>query len=55
MRAYRGGIALLGIVLVGLGLAMIGEAALRGAPVGALVGVLFVAAGGGRLYLLRRR
>ncbi len=52
---YRNGIALLSVVLVCLGATLLVQAALARRPGGLLVGVLFVAAGAGRLYLLRRR
>jgi hypothetical protein len=52
---YRGSIRLLSAALVVLGLAMIVVTAVRGGGIGLLLGVLFVAAGAGRLHLLRRR
>lgn len=52
---YRNGTLLLALLMVALGLVLLGQAAVYGRPVGVLVGVLFLAAGGGRLYLLRRR
>lgn len=56
MSAYRAGVAALAMVLVGLGVAIVVVTAVRGgAGVGSLIGVLFVLAGLGRLYLLRRR
>ena len=39
----------------GLGIALIVETAVNGGGVGYLIGLLFVALGAGRLYLLRRR
>lgn len=50
--------ALLQVALIGLGIAMIVRAFSAGGgvlAVGVLVGVLFVAAGAGRLWLERRR
>jgi uncharacterized membrane protein HdeD (DUF308 family) len=45
-----------GLVSIGLGLALIVETAMRGGgTVGFLLGVLFLALGIGRLYLLRHR
>jgi hypothetical protein len=45
-----------GLVAIGLGIALLVEtAALGGGTTGYLLGVLFVALGCGRLYLLRRR
>jgi hypothetical protein len=54
VRAYRAGIATLALIAVGLGVTMIVVTALRGGGVGIVLGVLFVALGVGRLYLLRR-
>ncbi|MGZ4352035.1 MAG: hypothetical protein ACXVZ4_00695 [Gaiellaceae bacterium] len=55
MNVYRSGIALLAFVLIGLGLVLIGQGIAGGRPIGLLIGALFIAAGVGRLYLLRRR
>jgi hypothetical protein len=55
VAAYRAGTALLALVIAGLGVALLVRAAIDRAPVGVLVGALFVVAGAGRLYLLRRR
>ena len=55
MKLYRGGVALLAAVLIGLGLVLIGKGIADGRPVGLFIGALFIAAGVGRLYLLRRR
>jgi hypothetical protein len=53
---YRGSIAVFGVVFVGIGIALLIVTALHGgAFFGYLVGVLFVALGLGRLYLLRAR
>ena len=53
---YRNSTVVFGLISVGLGLALLGEtAAAGGGSVGYLLGVLFVALGIGRLYLLRRR
>jgi hypothetical protein len=63
-RRQEGGIGalrevsrLLALVVVGLGVAMIVATARAdgGVSIGYLLGALFVAAGAGRLYLLRRR
>jgi hypothetical protein len=44
------------VVMIGLGLALLARtAAAGGGEAGVLLGVAFVAAGGGRLYLERRR
>lgn len=56
MNFYRQGIAVFGLVFVGIGIALvIVTAAHGGGAVGYLIGVLFVALGIGRLYLLRAR
>ena len=56
-QVYRGGTLTLALLMVVIGLAMIGSTVSRGGgvlAVGVVLGVLFVAAGGARLYLLRR-
>lgn len=54
-RFYLGATAVFGVVFVGLGIALLVVTAVRGGgPTGYLIGVLFVALGAGRLYLLRR-
>jgi hypothetical protein len=56
MNLYRGAVAVFGVVFVGIGIALIAVTAARGGAVfGYLVGLLFVALGLGRLYLLRAR
>ena len=56
MNLYRSGIAVFGAVFVGIGIALVAVTAARGgAAFGYLIGVLFVALGAGRLYLLRTR
>jgi len=53
---YRRGIAFFGVVFVGVGIALVVVTAVNGgAAFGYLVGVLFIALGVGRLYLLRAR
>jgi hypothetical protein len=53
---YRAGVAIFAVAFVGIGLALVVLTAIRGGgAVGFVVGVLFVAAGIGRLSLLRRR
>jgi hypothetical protein len=53
---YRASIAVFGVVFVGIGIALLVVTAVNGgAAFGYLVGVLFVALGLGRLYLLRAR
>jgi hypothetical protein len=56
VNLYRSGIAIFGVTFVGIGIALVAVTAARGgAAFGYLVGVLFVALGLGRLYLLRAR
>jgi len=56
VNLYRGAIAVFGVLFVGIGLALLVVTAVHGGgTVGYLVGVLFVALGIGRLYLLRAR
>jgi hypothetical protein len=56
VNLYRRGIAFFGVVFVGIGLALLVVTAVHGgAAFGYLVGVLFIALGLGRLYLLRAR
>ena len=56
MNAYRGAVAVFGVVFVGIGIAILAVTAARGGALfGFVVGVLFVALGLGRLYLLRAR
>jgi hypothetical protein len=53
---YRRSIFAFGLVAIGLGIALLAETiAVGGGSIGYLLGVLFVALGFGRLYLLRRR
>jgi hypothetical protein len=54
LKLYRGVSAVFGVVFVGIGIALLVVASLRsGSAVGYVMGVLFVALGLGRLYLLR--
>jgi hypothetical protein len=53
---YRGSARAFGFIVIGLGIAILAEtAAAGGGSTGFLLGVLFVALGCGRLFLLRRR
>ena len=55
MKLYRGAIALLALLFVGLGIALLVVTAANGGGVlGFLLGGLFVALGVGRLTLLRK-
>lgn len=55
MSAYRTLVRFSSLLLVVLGVAMLAYTAARGGGVGILIGLLFVAAGAGRLYLMRSR
>ena len=56
MRLYRLGVAVFAVVFVGIGIALIVvTAAQGGGAFGYVIGVLFMALGAGRLYLLRSR
>jgi len=52
VRAYRAATIALAVVFVGIGIALLVEAVVAGGPLGYVIGLLFVAAGAGRLYLL---
>jgi len=55
VRAYRAATLALAVVFVGIGIALVVEAAVVGGALGYLLGLLFVGAGAGRLYLLLGR
>jgi hypothetical protein len=55
MSFYRSSVTIFALAFVALGLALVVKTALVGGNVGYLLGVLFIALGIGRLYLLRRR
>lgn len=56
MSFYRNAVAVFGVVFVGIGVALVVvTAANGGGALGYILGVLFVALGLGRLYLLRAR
>jgi len=53
---HRRSIIVFGLVAIGLGIALLAETiAIGGGSTGYMLGVLFVALGVGRIYLLRRR
>jgi hypothetical protein len=53
---HRRSVFVFGLVAIGLGIALLAETAvIGGGSTGYVLGVLFVALGCGRLYLLRRR
>jgi hypothetical protein len=55
MNWYRDTVATFGLVAIAIGIALIVRTAVNGGGVGIVLGLLFIALGAGRLYLLRRR
>ena len=55
MSTYHGLVTFFALAMILLGLTMIVVTLLHGFGVGLVLGVLFVAAGAGRLIMLRRR
>jgi len=55
VNRYPALVVAFGLLAAGIGVALIVETAVRGGGVGYLLGLLFVGAGVGRIYLLRRR
>ncbi len=55
MRAYRAGLVAFALIFIGIGLAMVVVTARSGGGIGYFFGSLFLAAGAGRLFLLRAR
>ena len=56
MKLYRYGLVLLAFAFIGIGIALLAVTVARGGGAfGYVIGVLFVALGVGRLYLLRAR
>jgi hypothetical protein len=52
---YRAGVTVFGLAFVAIGVALLVITSIHGGgAVGFLLGALFIAAGSGRLYLLRR-
>jgi hypothetical protein len=54
VTTYKGLVTVFALLTILLGVAMLAFTIARGGGVGVLLGLLFVAAGGGRLYLMRR-
>ena len=52
---YRNATLVFGVVAVVLGFAILVQTTRHGGGVGYLIGVLFIALGAGRLYLLKQR
>ena len=56
MNLYRYGVVVFAVTFVGIGIALLAVTAARGGGAfGFVIGVLFVALGIGRIYLLRSR
>jgi putative effector of murein hydrolase LrgA (UPF0299 family) len=55
MNWYRDVVGIFGVVAIGIGIALIVRTAVAGGGVGIVIGLLFIALGAGRLYLMRRR
>ena len=55
MSVYRNTVGLLAVAMIVLGVGIFAVTALHGGGVGLLLGVLFAAAGVGRLLLLRKQ
>jgi hypothetical protein len=55
MSTYNGLVTFMALAMIVLGLAMVTITLLHGFGVGLILGLLFVAAGVGRLLMLRRR
>jgi len=53
--SYRGLVTIFGVIAIGLWIAIVVQTARVGGGSGYLIGVLFMALGAGRLYLLHRR
>jgi hypothetical protein len=54
MKAYRGFATLLSLAMIALGLAMVTITLVHGFGIGLVLGALFIAAGAGRIYVMRR-
>ena len=55
MSVYRVGIVVFSVAFIAIGVALLVVTAVHGGGIGYLLGALFVAAGAGRITLLRRR
>ena len=55
MIVYRRAVTAMALLMIALGFALIVVTVIHGFGVGLLIGALFMAAGAGRLALLRRR
>ena len=55
MSWYRDLVFTFGLVAIAIGVALIVRTIVNGGGVGIIIGLLFIALGAGRLYLLRRK
>jgi hypothetical protein len=55
VSAYRNMVRVVALLMIALGISMLAITLARGGGVGVVLGLLFVAAGGGRLYMTRSR
>jgi hypothetical protein len=55
MSSYRALVTIFAVIAIALGVAIVIETAIYGGGVGYVLGLLFVALGAGRLYLIHRR
>jgi hypothetical protein len=55
MTSYRALVTIFAVLAIALGIAIFVETAVQGGGVGYVLGLLFVALGAARLYLLRRK
>jgi hypothetical protein len=55
MTSYRALVTIFSVLAIGLGVAIEVETAIYGGGVGYVLGLLFIALGAGRLYLLFRK
>jgi hypothetical protein len=54
MRAYKSTVVVMAVLMMLLGFALVVRTLLHGFGVGVILGALFIAAGAGRLALMRR-
>ena len=54
MRAYKSAVVMMAVLMMLLGFALVVRTLLHGFGVGVILGALFIAAGAGRLALMRR-
>lgn len=55
MKTYKGAVAVMAVLMMLLGFALVVRTLMNGFGVGVILGALFIAAGAGRLALMRKR